>query len=73
MPGDDIDIVLLSNASDRSLDDITKNIYAILNNKPYVLPKEKTTVFLPAETLKQYEGEYETGPDLHVIMKVKDG
>ena len=25
------------------------------------------------QTLKQYKGEYETGPDLHVIMKVKDG
>jgi len=73
VPEDDIDIVLLSNGSDRSLDDITKSIYAILYNKPYVLPKEKTIVFLPAETLKQYEGEYEIGPDFHVTMKIKDG
>ncbi len=73
VPEDDIDIVLLSNASDRSLDAITKSIYAILYNKPYVLPKERTIVFLPAETLKRYEGEYEIGPNLHVIMKVKDG
>jgi hypothetical protein len=73
VPEDDIDIILLSNGSDRSLDNITKSIYAILYNKPYDLPKKKTIVFLPAETLKKYEGEYEIGPNLHVIMKVKDG
>lgn len=73
VPEDDIDIVLLSNGSDRSLDNITQSIYAILYNKPYDLPKEKTIVFLSAETLKQYEGEYEIVPNLHVIMKVKDG
>src|SRR6478735_132875 len=44
VPEDDIDIVLLSNASDRSLDNITKSIYAILYNKPYELPKEKTGI-----------------------------
>ena len=73
VPEDDIDIVLLSKASDRSLDTITKNIYAILYNKPYDLPKERPIVFLPAETLKQYEGQYEIGPNFHVIMKVKNG
>lgn len=73
VPEDDIDIVLLSNASDRSLDDITKSIYAILYNKAYELPKEKTVIQLPEETLKQYEGEYEIAPDFHVIMKIKDG
>ncbi len=73
VPEDDIDIVLLSNASDRSLAEITKNIYAILYNKPYELPKERIAIQLPAETLKQYEGEYEIRPDLHVILKAKDG
>jgi CubicO group peptidase (beta-lactamase class C family) len=73
VPEDDVDIILLSNASDRSLDDITKSIYAILYNKAYELPKERIVTQLPAETLKQYEGEYEIRPDLHVIMAVKGG
>ncbi len=73
VPEDDIDIILLSNASDQSLEDITNSIYAILYNKQYELPKERTVIKLPEETLKQYEGEYEIRPDLHVIMTIKDG
>jgi CubicO group peptidase (beta-lactamase class C family) len=73
VPEDDIDIVLLSNASDRSLEKITESIYAILYNKPYALPKEKIVIQLPAETLQQYVGEYEIRPDLHVVIAVKDG
>ncbi|CAN5694162.1 hypothetical protein BH10BAC2_BH10BAC2_04660 [soil metagenome] len=73
VPDDDIDIVLLSNASDRSLDKITTDIYAILYNKPYELPKEKIAIQLPEATLQQYTGEYEIRPDLHVTITVKDG
>lgn len=72
VPDDDIDIVLLSNASDRSLDKITSDIYAILYNKPYELPKERIAVQLPSATLQQYSGEYEIRPDLHVTITVKD-
>lgn len=73
VPEDDICIVLLSNASDQSLENITNSIYAILYNRQYELPKERTVIKLPEETLKQYEGEYEIRPDLHVIMTIKDG
>ena len=72
VPEDDIDIVMLSNASDHSLERITQSIYAILYDQPYELPKEKTIVQLPAETLQQYAGEYEMRPDLHVVITVKD-
>ena len=70
---DGVCIVLLSNASDRSLDEITKNIYAILYNKEYNIPKEKIAINLPAARLQQYEGEYEITPNLHVIIIAKDG
>lgn len=73
VPADDICIVLLSNASDGTLNDITKSLFAILYNKEYVLPKEKPHVQLPETTLKQYEGEYEIKPELHVVMTVKEG
>jgi CubicO group peptidase (beta-lactamase class C family) len=73
VPADDVCIVLLSNASDATLQDITSSIFAILYNKEYELPKERATVKLTEATLKQYEGEYEIRPELHVIMSVKDG
>lgn len=72
VPEDDIDIVLLSNASDRSLEKITAGIYAILYNKPYEVPKERMAIQLPAATMQQYAGEYEIRPDLHVTITVRD-
>ena len=72
VPEDDIDIVLLSNASDRSLDKITSGIYAILYNNPYELPKERVAIQLPSATLQQYQGEYEIRPGLNVTITVKD-
>lgn len=72
VPEDDIDIVLLSNASDRSLEKITAGIYAILYNKPYELPKERMAMRLPSATMQQYAGEYEIRPDLHVTVTVRD-
>ena len=73
VPQDDICIILLSNASNPTLQDITGNIYAVLYGKAYEIPKEKTSVTLPLEKLKEYEGEYEINKDLHVIISVKDG
>ncbi|MCW3094272.1 MAG: beta-lactamase, partial [Ferruginibacter sp.] len=73
IPEDDVCIVLLSNASDGSIGEITKNIFAILYNKEYTLPKERVAIQLPEEKLKQYTGEYEVQPSLHVIITVKDG
>lgn len=73
VPEDGVCIVLLSNASDRSLEEITRNILALLYNKEYHLPKERKAISLPAATLQQYEGEYEINPNLHVTMTVKNG
>ncbi len=73
VPEDDVCIILLSNASNESLNDITKSIYAILYGKAYELPKERTVIMLPATTLKQYEGEYEIQPGFTVVINVKDG
>ncbi len=73
VPEDDICIVLLSNASDPSLGEITKNIFSILYGKEYELPKERPVIKLSEEKLKQYEGEYEIKEDLHVVISLKDG
>lgn len=73
VPEDDICIVLLSNASDPTLGEITKSIFAILYGKEYELPKERIAIKLPEQKLKEYEGEYEINKDLHVMLSVKDG
>jgi CubicO group peptidase (beta-lactamase class C family) len=73
VPEDDICIVLLSNASNTTLGEISKSIFAILYGKEYELPKERTEIKLPEEKLKEYEGEYELNKDLHVVISLKDG
>ncbi|MEO6453740.1 MAG: serine hydrolase domain-containing protein [Ginsengibacter sp.] len=73
VPEDDVCIILLSNASDQTINEITNSIYAILYNKEYQLPKERKVIMLPEETLKQYEGEYQIQPGFTVVMRVKDG
>ncbi len=73
VPADDVCVIVLSNASDESVGKLSKDILNLLYNKPYELPKEQTAITLPEEKLKEYIGEYEIRPDLHVVMSVKDG
>ncbi len=72
VPEDDVLIVLLSNATDKSLGDLTASIYAILYNKPYELPRERKAIALPEATLLQYVGEYEIKSGLTVTITVKE-
>ncbi len=73
VPEDDVCIVLLSNASNEAIGEITKTIFDALYNKPYELPKERVVIKVAEETLKQYLGEYEIRPNLHVVMSIKNG
>jgi len=73
VPEDDVCIILLSNSMGSKLQDITNGIFAILYKKNYELPKVRVAISVPEETLKQYEGEYEISPQLHVTFSVKDG
>jgi CubicO group peptidase (beta-lactamase class C family) len=73
VPEDDLCIVILSNASDGTLGEITNSIFNALYNKPYELPKAKNEIKLSEEKLKEYIGEYEITPTLHVVMSIKDG
>ena len=73
VPEDNVCIILLSNASNQTISDITQSIYAILYNKPYELPRERKIIMLPEETMKQYKGEYEIKPGFTVVMTEKDG
>lgn len=73
LPADDICIVLLSNTSSSALNSITKDIYAILYNKPYEIPQARKAITLPEEKLKEYPGEYTIKEGLNLIITLKDG
>lgn len=73
VPEDDLCIILLSNGSDGSLQDITKNLLNELYNKPYELPKIRTSIAVAEEKLKEYVGEYEVQPTLHVVISIVNG
>lgn len=72
VPADDVTIILLSNASNETVGKISNDIYAILYNKKYELPKERKPISLDEQTMKQYEGEYEIKPGLIVKINAKD-
>jgi CubicO group peptidase (beta-lactamase class C family) len=72
IPEDDVCVVLLSNSSSRVLSDITKSIFAILYDGPYVLPKERQEIALPIEKLDQYTGEYQLPGELVLEISLRD-
>jgi CubicO group peptidase (beta-lactamase class C family) len=69
---DDVCIILLCNTS-LPLENITSNIYAILYNKPYEIPKKRVAIALPEEKLKQYVGNYSITEKLQLNIALKDG
>ncbi len=71
VPADDITVILLSNASNETIGEITKNIYAILYHQPYELPKERQAISLDEQMMQQYNGEYELMPGLNVRHSCK--
>jgi CubicO group peptidase (beta-lactamase class C family) len=72
VPADDVTIILLSNASNETVGKISNDIYAILYNKKYELPRERKAINLDEQTMKQYEGDYEIKPGLIVKIRAKD-
>ncbi len=61
-PADDVCIILLSNTP-ADLTPLTKNLYKVLYNQPYDIPKAREVLKLPENVLQQYVGEYEFTPD----------
>jgi CubicO group peptidase (beta-lactamase class C family) len=72
VPADDVTIVLLSNASNQIIQKISNDIYAILYNQKYDVPKQRKAVGLDEQTMQQYNGQYELKPGLIVTINAKD-
>jgi len=73
IPEDNTCVILLANAANPNLDKITRDIFAILYNMPYELPKEKIAITVPEEILKQYIGVYDVTTELIITVTVEDG
>ena len=73
IPEDDIVVILLSNNSSPALQEMTNKIFQALYNRSYDLPMEHKAISLSEEKLKEYVGEYEITPELHLKLSVKDG
>jgi hypothetical protein len=73
IPDDNTCIILLANVANPHLDKITKSILAILYDKPYELPKEKKSISLAPDVLKQYIGVYDLSPQLIITVSFENG
>jgi CubicO group peptidase (beta-lactamase class C family) len=58
VPEDDVCVILLSNMETESREPITRNLLAIVYNKPYTLPVRLQAVPLPDSIRKRYTGTY---------------
>jgi CubicO group peptidase (beta-lactamase class C family) len=73
VPEDDVCVILLDNASDNTVGQITQSILAALYGQPYELPKKRIAIQVPEATLRQYIGEYKMKPGFNITVSVKDG
>ena len=70
---DSTTVILLNNFGTGSLPAITSHLYAILYNKPYELPHDRTAISLTEEKLKEYTGVYELTPQLIIHINLEGG
>lgn len=70
---DDLNIIILNNMVNYSINDIAKNILALLYDKPYILPEVEKEVILSAEVLNKLIGNYQIAPEVVVAVTVENG
>jgi CubicO group peptidase (beta-lactamase class C family)/uncharacterized protein YneR len=70
---DDINIIILNNIVNHSINDIANNVLAILFDKPYTLPELINEITVSAEMLDKYAGTYEIDSKISVVVTVENG
>lgn len=68
IPADSISITILSNAGATNVGQISKDVFAILYNKPYKVAEVQKEIAVDAAILKQYVGEYELAPTFKITV-----
>jgi CubicO group peptidase (beta-lactamase class C family) len=70
---DNVCIILLNNVGNPKLEGITKDIFAILYDKPYKIPESKAEIIVSPEILNKYVGTYEVVPEFKIEVNVENG
>jgi len=73
LPKQKITIVVFSNYMQSNTIRVANTLAAAMLNKPYELPKTRTEISLPTETLKQYVGKYQLMPTFAITVTLEDG
>ncbi len=68
---DDVCIIVLSNIIPAPVNEITRDLAAIVFDKPYEIPKERTAIQIPEDILKRYAGEYQLSPTFILSVTVE--
>jgi CubicO group peptidase (beta-lactamase class C family) len=72
LPNQKITIVVFANYMQSNTIRVANTLAAAMLNKPYDLPKGRTEISLPAETLKQYVGKYQLAPTFAITITLED-
>jgi CubicO group peptidase (beta-lactamase class C family) len=70
---DNVCVVLLNNMGNPRLEEINKNILALLYDMPYKVPQLKTEVKVSEEILQKYVGTYELMPQFVIVVTLENG
>jgi CubicO group peptidase (beta-lactamase class C family) len=73
VPDDRVTVIVLCNVENVSAGDIARDVMAITYGRPYKLPVERTAVTVKPETLAQYVGRYQMGPDFVLAVTLENG
>jgi CubicO group peptidase (beta-lactamase class C family) len=70
-PQEEATVIVFDNSSSNALSGISKNVAAILFNKPYEIPGTKNEIQVDTAILKQYVGEYQLAPTFIITVSLE--
>ena len=73
VPEDETCIIIFDNHGSPSLEKMAEGLNAIVQNKPYELPKSRPEIEVSADILRQYIGEYELTPTFILTVTFEAG
>jgi CubicO group peptidase (beta-lactamase class C family) len=73
IPSDDISITILSNSGSSSMNQLSKDVLAIVYKQPYKLPEVIKEIKVDINIMKKYVGEYELTPTFKIVVSILDG
>jgi CubicO group peptidase (beta-lactamase class C family) len=72
LPKQKITVVVLSNYMQSNTINVASALAAAMLGKPYTLPKARSEISVPADTLQQYVGKYQFAPAFTITVTLED-